>query len=202
MGHITVSASRRTEVGKGAARELRRQGLIPAVVYGGKGEAIDLQLDPKEVVGVLRSERATNSIVDLTVDGQTEQVMVKDYQLDPLRRSLKHVDFYRLTPGKKVTVKVPMNFDGKVAIAKAGHQLRTFERQITVRCLPEDIPTAVSLDVSQIPLAKNFLVKDLVLPEGIEAVYKNNFALAFIKPVVIETKAAVAAAPVKGKGKK
>ncbi|MCA9523768.1 MAG: 50S ribosomal protein L25 [Myxococcales bacterium] len=201
MEHVTVSAARRTEVGKGAARELRRQGLIPGVVYGGEGDAIELKLDPKQVVAILRSEKRTNTIVELDVDGTTAKTMVKDFQIDPLRRTLKHVDFYRLTPGKKVTVKVPMSYDNTLVVAKAGHQLRTFEREINIRCLPEEIPTAVSLDVSQIPLAKNFLIKDLQLPAGLEAVYKNNFALAFIKPVVIETKAVVAAAPVKGKKK-
>lgn len=197
MGTTTVAAKLRSTTGKGAARALRREGFVPAICYGAGKAPTSLSLAPKEIVRVLHSEAGPNTLIDLQIEGEAapRQVMIKSVALEPVKRTIKHVDLYEVTADKAVVVKVPLVFDSLLAVTKAGNQIRVLEREIKIRCLPSQIPTAVHLDATTIKPGTNFVIRQLELPEGIEAVYKHNFAIAHVKGIVVEEAAPVVEAP-------
>ena len=164
----TVQATPRKESGKGAARRLRATGQIPAVAYGKDLAATPLALAPKDVVTVLKSERGKNTVLQMKLEGKDLLVMIKDYELHPVTRTLQHVDFVEVRLDRPVDVDIPLIALGKVAGVVAGGVLRQVYRTLPVRCLPDKIPLKVEADVTHLELGQHIATKDLKLPEGVE----------------------------------
>ena len=168
MDSMRVSVIRRTQRGKGVARTLRRADKIPAVVYGGGGEAISLALSPKDLVTALRGERGTNTVLNLDVEGEsTISVLLCDYQVHPVSRQVLHADFLRISADSPVEIDVPLELVGKAKGVAVGGSLRKIYRTLPVSCLPAQIPVRIEHDVTDLDIDAHVAVRDLALPEGV-----------------------------------
>jgi large subunit ribosomal protein L25 len=163
MAEIVVNAKSRDDRGKNAARRLRRQGLVPGIVYGGKGGNIAVAVDPKALQKVLRSEAGRNTILKLDIAGTgATNAILKDLQVDPIKENLLHADFYRIAMDVAIRVTVPINIRGEARGVKVdGGILELITREIEVECLPGDIPERIDVDVSELGLNGALRVSDL-----------------------------------------
>jgi large subunit ribosomal protein L25 len=159
-----LEAVRRDQFGRNNAGRLRRQGQIPAVVYGGvSGQAESVAVDPKQLLRILHSDSGANTLITVKVAGQADaRVLVKEYQLHPVSHQLLHVDFYRIAMDQKIEVTVPIHLLGEAKNAKAqGGTVDFVHREIVVECLPADIPEHITIDISDLGLHDAVRVRDL-----------------------------------------
>ncbi len=168
----TLNAKARSGRGKNLARELRRNGQLPGVVYGDGGGsstdgAVAVSVDPEALVQILRSDTGVNTLIGMTVDGgKPNQVLIKDYQVNPITHSLLHVDFYRVAMDKVITVAVPVELTGEAEGVKVQGGLVDFvTREISIECLPSEIPERLVVDVSSLTIGQGVRVGDLL--EGV-----------------------------------
>jgi large subunit ribosomal protein L25 len=163
MAEIVVSAQSREERGKNNARRLRVKGLIPAVVYGGKGDAQAVAVDPKTLLRVLRSESGRNTILNLDFgDGKKTSAILKSWQVDPIKENFLHADFFRIAMDVAIRVTVPIHTRGEARGVKVdGGILEIIMRAVEVECLPGDIPEHIDVDVSDLGLHGAIRVSDL-----------------------------------------
>jgi len=170
MAEILVSAKTRTERGKNAARRLRAAGLVPGVVYGGKGENVAVAVDPKALQKVLRSEAGRNSILKLDIaNAGATNAILKSWQVDPIKENFLHADFYRIAMDVAIRVTVPIHVVGEARGVKVDAGiLELITRQIEVECLPGDIPERIDVDVSDLGLNGALRVSDLAAPAKVK----------------------------------
>lgn len=163
---ITITASSREGTGKGPARRLRAQGMIPAAVYGEGGEASAVAINAKELATILRSASGQNTIFKIALpqgDGEPANVIIKDYQVDPIKGRLLHADLLRLSMTTLTRVDVSVETLGEPAGVKTdGGILEVQLREIEVECLPGDIPQHLQVDVSHLQIGDHVTVADLV----------------------------------------
>ena len=169
---ISLPATVRTETGKGAARRIRRADLMPAVVYGGQSKPLSVTVSPRQLSRILLGSHRRNTVIDLEIeDGgktTTQQVMVKDLQIDVLRRTPKHADFVTVDANTPVEVRVPFRAEGARSPAMiAGGKLEIATRSVGVRVLPSKIPAAIVVDTVTLGYGA-FRAADVPLPEGCE----------------------------------
>jgi large subunit ribosomal protein L25 len=167
---ITVEAKPRKAAGKSEARRVRREGQIPAIAYGKTLPSTPLTVSPKEVLGVLRSERGRNSIITMKGvpghDGLT--VMIRDYTHHPVSRELVHVDFLAIRPDEEVDVEVPLIPVGKPPGIAEGGVLRQVYRFLPVRCIATKVPGKIEVDIGHLHMGEHVETKDLKIPEGVK----------------------------------
>jgi large subunit ribosomal protein L25 len=158
-----LEAVRRVQFGRNEAVRLRQAGQIPAVVYGGAGAAESLTVDPKALSRILHSEAGVNTLIALKLaDAGDTRVLVKAYQLDPVSRKLLHADFYRVAMDKVIRVTVPVRLTGEAKGVKAEGAVVDFvHREITIECLPADIPEHITVDITELMLHDGVRVRDL-----------------------------------------
>jgi large subunit ribosomal protein L25 len=159
----TLQAERRDGRGKNEARRLRARGKIPAVMYGvEKGKAVEIAVDPKELMRILHSESGVNTLIGLQLDGTGTRVLVKEYQVDPLAHKLLHADFFQVAMDKAITVTVPIVLKGEArGVKQQGGIVDFVNREIEIEVLPGDIPENISVDVSELLLNQGLRVRDL-----------------------------------------
>jgi large subunit ribosomal protein L25 len=168
MELIKVSATVRTQSGKGFARRLRQAGKIPGVVYGSDVKAQSIELSPKDVAAILGSEHGRNSAVELTLDdGRTLNVLLADYQHHPVARNLLHADFVHISLDQEIDIEVPFETYGKAKGVVLGGVLSQVFRKLPVRCKPADVPTKITFDVTPLEKDDHAHVSDLALPPGV-----------------------------------
>lgn len=191
----TLQAKPRESAGKGPARRLRAQGLIPAVVYGHHSKAAQhIAVDPLAIKHSVAAPAKLNTLIQLRLDGQGERlVLLKDFQLDPVSRQILHADFLEVREGERVKVNVPLVLVGKAAGVLAGGILSQARRQIEVWALPTAIPDKIEVDVSHLKMAQALHVNDIKLPEGIIVKTTVNYTVAVVS--VPEKEEVVAPAP-------
>ena len=166
MPEIVVAAQSRTETGKNANRQLRANGRIPAVLYGAGQAAIPVSVAPRELATLLRSGHGESMLFDLELDGKRRKVVLKDFQMEPIKTSLLHADFYEVALDRAITVKVPVELTGTaVGVKTEGGKLEFVTREIEVECLPLDIPERIVIDVTPLALGKHVRVQDLPVPK-------------------------------------
>jgi large subunit ribosomal protein L25 len=164
-----LSAETRSETGKGPNRRLRVSGKIPAVIYGKSRDAQSVTLDPKALETLLhKSGAGLNTLIDLSVSGRTDTVLVKELQRHPVHGSYVHVDFFKVDLTQKITVSVPIHFIGKARGVEFGGILDHPLRELEVECLPRAIPEFVEVDVSALEVGQAIHVSEVRLPEGVE----------------------------------
>lgn len=165
----TLDAVTREGRGKNEANRLRAAGRIPAVLYGAKKEGktpegVAVAVDPKALLRILHSDSGANTLISLKVDGAESRVMVKEYQLDPVTHSLLHADFYALAMDKAIVVSVPIVLKGDARGVKLqGAMVDFLTRDISVQCLPADIPGHIDVDISEMNLHDSIRVRDLAV---------------------------------------
>jgi large subunit ribosomal protein L25 len=176
-----LSAETRSGSGKGFNRKLRVAGRIPAVVYGKGRDAQPVTLDPKALDTLLHQSGAgLNTLIDLSVAGRTDTVLVKELQRHPVHGAFLHVDFYRVDLTQKITVSIPIHFVGKAKGVEFGGILDHPLRELEVECLPRAIPEFVEVDVSALEVGDSIHVSDLRLPEGVEVKTEGTLPVASV----------------------
>ncbi len=164
MAQIIVEGAPRDTRGKNEARRMRVLGRVPATLYGGKGEAISLAVNTKQVTAILRSETGHNTLFQVDLGGKHEPAIVKDWQVDPVSGRLLHVDLLRIAMDVRMKVKVPIHTFGEPAGVKVdGGVYEVVTREVEVECLPADIPTEFKLDISGLRLNQNLRASDIPL---------------------------------------
>ena len=163
MESFVVEGKVREERGKGPARRMRRTGLVPAVLYGGKNEPVTMTVNARQLGRILRSETGHNTIFTVQVGGRKdEKAMVKDWQVDPVSGSLIHVDMLRVAMDVRMRVKVPVHTFGEPEGVKLqGGIFEMVTREVEIECLPTDIPEEFKVDVGPLTIGKQLRVADL-----------------------------------------
>jgi large subunit ribosomal protein L25 len=200
MAEIVVNAKGRDDRGKNAARRLRRQGLVPGIVYGGKGGNIAVAVDPKALQKVLRSEAGRNTILKLDIAGAgATNAILKDLQVDPIKDNLLHADFYRIAMDVAIRVTVPINIRGEARGVKVdGGILELITREIEVECLPGDIPERIDVDVSDLGLNGALRVSDLPANAKVKILESPDQVVVHVVSIKEEEAPAPAAVAVEG----
>jgi large subunit ribosomal protein L25 len=189
---IGILEAQKREAGtKNAARRVRGGGKIPAVVYGAGKEAASLAVDPRQVLRILRSESGHNTIFDLAVDSDRVKAMIVDWQFEPIKGTLLHVDLQRIAMDKKLTVTVPVVLKGEpIGVKTEGGILEHLLREIEIECLPADIPKNIEVDVSHLVFGIEVRVKDIPHNEKLKFLTEENQMIAHITTVKEEVVAA------------
>lgn len=202
MADILVSAQSRTDRGKNAARRLRAKGMIPAVVYGGKGDAQAVSVDPKTLLKVIRSETGRNTILNLDFgDGGKTSAILKSWQVDPVRENFIHADFYRIAMDVSIRVKVPILARGEARGVKVDAGiLEIIMREVEVECLPGDIPERIEVDVTDLGIHGAIRISDLHPDPKVKVLNDADQIIVHVVSVKEEVAPVVAAAPVEGEG--
>jgi large subunit ribosomal protein L25 len=193
---ITVAAEPRSGRGKNEARRLRASGSAPGVLYGSGGESVTVAVSPKELGRILHSTTGHNTIFNLAVNGgETVPVMIVDWQLDPVKDTLLHVDLKRIDLSQRITVKVPVHTHGEpkgVKIQGGLHEIVT--REIEIECLPDDIPEHFTVDVSELMMGQSIRARDVPVPESITLVSAPDAVISHVVALRVEETAPAAAA--------
>src|SRR3989442_8530862 len=159
---IVVEGSPRQTRGKNEARRLRQTGKVPAVLYGGKGAALTLTVNAKQVSAILRSESGHNTLFQVDLGGKHEPAILKDWLVDPISGKLLHVDLLRVAMDVRMRVKVPVHTFGEPAgVKQQGGIFETVTREVEIECLPTEIPTEFRVDVSDLLIGKHLRAADL-----------------------------------------
>ena len=160
----TLEATTRETFGKNEARRTRREGRVPAVLYGGDGkEATPIAVPPKALLKILHSESGQNTLISLKLAGSSDtRVLVKDFQIDPVTHEVLHADFYRIAMDRVLEVTIPVTVHGEPkGVKQQGGILEFIRREIVIECLPADIPEHVDIDVSELMLHQGIRVRDI-----------------------------------------
>jgi large subunit ribosomal protein L25 len=169
----TVEAKLREASDKNAARRLRTTGLIPAVLYGAKKEPRPIAVDPKQILRILHSDSGHNTIFDINLEGEQSKAMVVDWQYEPLKGSLLHVDLKRIAMDQKMRISVPVHITGEAkGVKEEGGILDLVLREILIECLPADIPSHINIDVSNLAHGDAIRIGDL--PQNAAIKYLNE----------------------------
>lgn len=210
MEKIKLKADTREVGKKGANRRLRKDGFIPAILYGKGEKPVALSVGTKEFTHMMKGSAGRNALVELEI-GELEiggkntkdrvVVMLKDYQTDVIRREITHVDLLKINMKEKVLVKVPIHVVGKAIGLQKGGLVELVRREIEVRCLPDGIPEKIDIDITDLDIGHSLHLKDLTLPAGLEAAPTQGQDLTIVSIVapreeVVE--APVAAVPAEG----
>src|SRR6266516_2702775 len=165
---VILEAVSRETFGKNEARRTRREGRVPAVVYGAAGdgggrEATPIAVDPKELLKILHSESGANTLISLKLPGTREaRVLVKEYQLDPITHHVLHADFYRVAMDRALLVTIPVVVKGEPkGVKQQGGLVEFIRREIAIECLPGDIPESIEVDISELMLHQGIRVRDI-----------------------------------------
>jgi large subunit ribosomal protein L25 len=182
MEQVIVEGMPRTDRGKNAARRARRSGQVPAVLYGGKGEAIALSVNAKQLGVILRSVSGHNTIFKVRLPGEEHAAMLKDWQVDPVAGVLLHADLMRVAMDVRVRVKVPVHTFGEPQGVKLqGGIFEMVTREVEIECLPNEIPEEFRVDISGLMIGKHYRAGDLPLdPEKIRLVTDPQRVLAHV----------------------
>jgi large subunit ribosomal protein L25 len=206
-----LAATVRSGTGKGAARSVRREGKIPAVIYGGGEAATPISLSYRDVHKLIYAGHFLTTIFEIEIDGKAERAIPRDYQLDVVRDTPMHVDFLRLKAGSKLKVGVPVHF-ANVETApgiKRGGSINIVLHTVELLVPADNIPESITADLTGLDFNDSVHISAVKLPEGVTPVDKTNFTIATISPPAggaaaaeAEAAAAAAAAAAPAKGKK
>lgn len=183
---ISIKAVKRDVKGTGASRRLRRAGNVPGVVYGGGKDAVSLDLNHKELFLEFRHEAFHSSILSLVVDGKKESVLLRDYQMHPVRNTIQHIDFQRVSATEKIHVKVPLHFinaDIAPGVKTGGGIVAHIFTEADVSCLAKDLPEFIEVDLAKLEMGQSVHLSEIKLPKGVEFVqlaHENDAAVAAI----------------------
>ena len=190
-----VEAKPREAGDKNAARRLRRTGSIPAVLYGAGSQPRAIAVDPKQITKILHSESGHNTIIDVSLDGEQAKAMIVDWQNEPIKGHLLHVDLKRIAMDKMLQISVPIQLKGEaVGVKTQGGILDFVLREIEIECLPVDIPGHIDCDVSELVFGQGVRVADLPRTEKIKFLTDPNQLVAHVVAVKEEVAPTVEAA--------
>ena len=187
MAHVALTAQSRKGTGKGAARTLRRQALIPAVFYGPEVDPVHLSLKYRDLEKLIRTGAGENVIIDLAIETGdstlSHRAMLKEIQMDPVKQTILHVDLYEISMDKKIEVEVPITLTGTAkGVSDEGGILQQVSRTLEISCLPDNIPDSFELDVTDLNIGDSLHVSDLKIPQDIEVLVEGELTIATVVP--------------------
>mgnify|MGYP001049923154 CR=1 FL=1 len=183
MELVELKTNIRTGTGKGYARELRREGKIPAVLYGPGSETLSLSLLLSDFEQVIKKNRSSPVVLNLVIqngDSYTKHAIIKEIQSEPVTNNLRHIDFYEIAMDRKIMVKVPVVATGRAIGVELGGTLQLVRRELEVLCLPMEIPEVIEIEVTELDIGDSFHVKDIPLEDNIEIQADVNFTVVTI----------------------
>jgi large subunit ribosomal protein L25 len=170
---IEINATKRDAKGTGASRRLRRAGAVPGVIYGGGKDAIAIELNYKELFLQFRHEAFHASILNLNLDGKKENVLLRDFQMHPVRNTIQHIDFQRVSETEKIHVKVPFHFinaDVAPGVKLGGGIVAHILTEADVSCLAKNLPEFIEVDLAKLESGQSIHLSEIKLPSGVEFV--------------------------------
>lgn len=190
MATVSLSASPRSQVGKGFARTLRRTGQIPGVIYGHHREPQPLAINERDFDRLQQTVAIESTVIELALDGRMSRTLIREIQRHPFKRQVLHVDFQELVAGEKVTVSIPIHLVGTAAGLKDGGIMDQVMRELEIEVDPINIPPHVDVDVSAMVIGDSVHVSDLKLPEGVTVLDDGDSTVAVLAAPREETPAA------------
>lgn len=190
MKQLQLNATIRSAVGNSPARHLRRQGKMPAVLYGPKTDTIPLTIDAKELATSLKEGAVAQSIFNLSIEGgqkKTATVMIRELQTHPVSGAFLHADFYEIDMKRKIHVMVPIATKGKAKGIEMGGVLDIVRREIEVLCLPSEIPDTIEIDIAALEIGDAVHVEDIPVPENVEISADTNYTVLTVLSPQVET---------------
>jgi len=180
---LELTANVRKSTGKGISKALRRQGLIPGVLYGPKSEPIPISVDTLDIEKLFKHSGSNQAPLNLTIkNGESvkKTAMIKDLQLHPVSRRFLHIDLYEVAMDKKIQVRVPVVLTGMAKGTEAGGTLQLIRRELDVLCFPLDIPEFITIDVSEMQIGDSIHVEEITVSENIEVLADTNFTVVTV----------------------
>lgn len=198
MNEVTIEVEKRERTGKGGSRQSRRAGFVPGVVYGGDRESLSIQVVRRTLTELFRKGASDNQIFLLKLAGtdKTRHAMIRDMDVDPISHEIRHVDFLRIAMNRKIKVQVPVALQGLAyGVKNQGAVLDFVTRQISVECLPGDIPASIDLDVTPLQLHQHVEARELTLPKGVTLAEDPDRVVVAVSASKTEKAAEVVGAP-------
>ena len=184
---LTIKAEKRDAGGKNAARRIRREGNVPAILYGPDVENIPLVLNKRDIFDILKSETGENTIFQVDLEKDKPEVMIKDYQQDVTTDEILHVDLFRISMDKEIRVTVPIVLTGDpVGVKTEGGFVEFVTREVEIECLPRDIPDNIEVDIRALHLNQSLKVEDLAQMEGVEMISDPNAMIVMVEAPSVE----------------
>jgi large subunit ribosomal protein L25 len=196
MERITITVAKREEKGKGAARSLRRNEMIPAVIYRG-GDSLPIKIPKKEITQFINTTAGEQAMVSLQfAEGESKLALMKEFQVDPVKRELLHADFFEVSLTEKVKISVHVSTVGEpIGVKRDGGLLQHVLREIEIECLPDKIPGHIKADISKLEIGQSFHVGDIDLGADVKILTDADEVIAnIVAPIVEEAAPAEAAA--------
>jgi large subunit ribosomal protein L25 len=203
MARMQLSSKTRTDFRKSVTKQLRRDGAIPATVYGKDVEPVSISVPLEEFNVLLKTPGGRLSIIELQVEGAKSKkpltVMIQEVQRDPLTKGVIHLDLHQVKMDVEVTAHIPIRLIGEAPGIKMGGILEHFVREIDIKALPDRVPSHIDVDVSGLDLGDAIHVSDIALPEGAELIHTSSESvIATCRQPLVRTEEAVAATEVVG----
>ena len=190
-----LTAMVREKVGKGAARAVRREGQIPAVIYGGKEPPLAIHLSDRDVFFKIHAGGFLTTVAEIKVGGETIRTLPRDFQLDPVSDRPVHVDFLRILPGSKIKVEVPVHFTNEADSPgiKRGGVLNVVRHRVELLCPADGIPDSIVANLAGLDINDSLHISAIPLPEGVKpTITDRDFTICSIVPPTVATEAAAA----------
>lgn len=198
---LDLSAEKRQRTGTGAMGRLRKEGLIPAVLYGRTHASATLKINSKTFTKIVEHSASDNILVNLKIDGEAAEqlALVQEVQHDHLKGGILHVDFHAIAADEEIHAEVPVSLTGTPIGIKAGGLLEYIHHNLEVRCLPKHLPDALVLDVTHLNVGEAVHVSDIPMPEGVRTLMGGEVVIAVIAEPKVEAEPAPGAAAAAGK---
>jgi large subunit ribosomal protein L25 len=181
MPDMVVAAESRSKTGKNENRRLRAAEKIPGILYGSGKETTAVAVSPKAIAAILRSASGENTIFDLDLEGTKRKVILKEYQVEPVRSRLLHADFFEIALDKELQVEVHVELSGTpVGVKQQGGVIDFVTRELEISCLPADIPAKIVVDVSALEIGKHLRVSDLQLPPKVKVLTDADIVVVHV----------------------
>ena len=183
-----VVAKARSKFGSSDSKRLRRSGRVPGIIYGSNDEPTNIELDHNDIRLALDIESFHSSILDVEIDGKTEKVLLRDFQVHPYKQQVTHIDFQRVDESKELHTNVPLHFVGEdqcPAVKLGGGIVSHIMNEVEIKCLPKDLPEFIEVDISKLDIGNSLHVSELNLPEKVSLVLhgqEDPVVVTAIKP--------------------
>jgi large subunit ribosomal protein L25 len=191
---IIVKANARSVQGTGASRRLRRADKVPGILYGGGQDAANIELNHKDLYHQIKKEAFHASILDMELDGKSQQVLLRNVQMHPFKANVLHVDFQRVAADRKIQMKVPLHFvNGDVApgVKLSGGIVSHILNELDIVCLPKDLPEFIEVDLMELSAGHSFHISDIKMPAGVESVELHRNDNKSVASIIIPRAAVV-----------
>ena len=187
MEKVTLSAQRRTEAGTRPSRRLRREGLVPAIVYGRGLDPVSVTVNGRELYSALHSEAGSNAVISVEVDGDSYLTVAREVQRHPVRGEITHLDFIKISLDVAIQAEVAIEYDGvPAAIRNEGAVVDTIATSVLIEALPTAVPTSIHVDISQLEIGDTLKIEDLPVIEGVTYVDDGDRPLVTVLHAMAE----------------